>query len=263
MSRILVFDSGFGGLSIVKALRAISDSITIDYAADFDFFPYGDKPDEALALRLPDLLEATYDLAKPDVIVLACNTATTLALEGVRARVPCPVVGTVPAIKPAAQLTKTGVIGLLATPATIGRVYTDGLIEAFAADLKIIKVGSSALVRLAEDYLMGQTIDKGIVWAEQRPFFTPTPRADTIVLGCTHFPHITSQLAEAAREKGHAPTYIDPSHAIAKQTLTLLPSLPQPPKKTATTYATARLSTGQKTVFRRFGYDAFRPIPLI
>ncbi|MAB09821.1 MAG: glutamate racemase, partial [Hyphomonas sp.] len=116
--RVLVFDSGVGGLTVAEEIRALGPVLGVHYAADSGFFPYGDKSDEALRERLPKVAKALCDRVRPDVFVIACNTASTLALQDVRAALDIPVVGTVPAIKPAAQLTRTGTIGLLATPGT-------------------------------------------------------------------------------------------------------------------------------------------------
>ncbi len=130
MTRALVFDSGVGGLTIADELRKAAPEWIVDYAADSGFFPYGVKTDEELRARLPQLCAALVGVAKPDVLVIACNTASTLSLADIRAKVSVPVVGTVPAIKPAAEQTKTGVIGILATPGTVRRAYLDDLEEA-------------------------------------------------------------------------------------------------------------------------------------
>ena len=121
MTRALVFDSGVGGLTIADELRKAAPDWIVDYAADSGFFPYGVKTDDELRERLPRLCATLVDVAKPDVLVIACNTASTLSLDDIRARVNVPVVGTVPAIKPAAEQTRTGVIGILATPGTVRR----------------------------------------------------------------------------------------------------------------------------------------------
>src|SRR5690606_18425462 len=138
MTRALVFDSGVGGLTIAAELRRAAPDWVVDYAADSGFFPYGIKTDEELRGRLPGLCAALVERAKPDVLVLACNTASTLSLADIRARVSVPVVGTVPAIKPAAEQTKTGVVGLLATPGTVRRAYLDDLERQFAAGKTVI-----------------------------------------------------------------------------------------------------------------------------
>ncbi|HRE45799.1 MAG TPA: aspartate/glutamate racemase family protein, partial [Terricaulis sp.] len=134
MKRVLVFDSGVGGLSVLDALAASGAGYELDYAADNAWLPYGLKSDAQLRARVPALLASLAEQWAPDLIVIACNTASTIALDAVRAAVDVPVVGVVPPVKPAAAQSKTGVIGLLATPATVRRTYTDDLIAQFAAD---------------------------------------------------------------------------------------------------------------------------------
>ena len=217
----LVFDSGVGGLTVAREVLAMAPDVAVDYAADTGFFPYGDKSDAELQARLPKVASALYAAIRPDVFVIACNTASTLALEEVRAALPCPVVGTVPAIKPGAEASQSGVIGLLATPGTIGRAYTDQLIADFASDTQIIKHGSVALVKLAEAVAAGEFPDLEEFSKAQRALFEAPggDKMDTIVLACTHFPLVRNELiASAPREI----CYIDSGAAIARQTLRLL-----------------------------------------
>ncbi|MCL4159991.1 UNVERIFIED_CONTAM: hypothetical protein GTU68_057824, partial [Idotea baltica] len=153
--RVLVFDSGVGGLTVADEIRALGPSLGVHYAADSAFFPYGDKSDAALRARLPVVAKALCDVVKPDVFVIACNTASTLGLPEVRAVLDIPVVGTVPAIKPAVAHSRTHTIGLLATPGTLNRAYTAALIEEFASQTRVIQHGSIELVRLAEAHARG------------------------------------------------------------------------------------------------------------
>ena len=150
-----------GGLTGAREIRAIASDLSVDYAADTGFFPYGDKSDDALRDRLPRVAAALCDAANPDVFVIACNTASTLALDEVRAVLAIPVVGTVPAIKPAASQTRTGTIGLLATPGTVGRAYTAKLIDDFASEVRVIMHGSVELVRMAERIAAGEAVSLG------------------------------------------------------------------------------------------------------
>ena len=138
---VLVFDSGMGGLTVARELQALAPTLAVNYAADSGFFPYGDKSDADLRARLPLVAKALCQVARPDVFVIACNTASTLALEEVRDALDIPVVGTVPAIKPAAVITRSGTIGLLATPGTVKRDYTANLIEDFASEARVIMLG--------------------------------------------------------------------------------------------------------------------------
>src|SRR5262245_55644790 len=160
MQRIAIFDSGVGGLSVFDAIAAAGLAVEVDYAADNAWLPYGDKPDDALRERVPRLLAALEAARKPDLIVMACNPASTIALDASRAALKIPIVGVVPPIKPAAALTRSGVIGLLATPATVARSYTDDLIARFGADARVIRYGSKRLVEAAERKLAGLTIDR-------------------------------------------------------------------------------------------------------
>ncbi len=221
--RVLVFDSGVGGLTVAGEIRALAPRLSVHYAADTGFFPYGDKSDEALRNRLPRVAKALVEAARPDVFVIACNTASTLALDEVRAVLDIPVVGTVPAIKPAARLTETGSIGLLATPGTIRRAYTARLIEQFAADKRVILHGSLELVRLAEAHARGDDVPTEAFAAAQAPLFASPGGAaiDTVVLACTHFPLVRGQLIATAP---HAVSYIDSGAAIARQTIRVMPA---------------------------------------
>lgn len=219
--RVLVFDSGMGGLTVAREISARAPGIAVDYAADTGFFPYGDKSDAALRERLPEIAQRLVDAARPDVFVIACNTASTLALDEVRARLSIPVIGTVPAIKPAAEQSRTGTIGLLATPGTIRRPYTAGLIRDFAGGVNVILHGSIELVRLAEAHAAGEPHDAAGFVTAQKPLFEAPggENIDTIVLACTHFPLVRDQLAASAP---HAVSYIDSGAAIARQTLRVL-----------------------------------------
>jgi glutamate racemase len=249
-----------GGLTVAKEIRALAPEISVDYAADTGFFPYGDKSDEALRTRLPDVAAALVETVRPDVFVIACNTASTLALEEVRKRLTIPVVGTVPAIKPAAAESRTGVIGLLATPGTIRRAYTARLIDEFASDVTVILHGSVELVRLAEAFAAGERYDLSGFAAAQTPIFEAPAgdRVDTIVLACTHFPLVRDELSAAAPRPVR---YIDSGAAIARQTLRVLSEQANGTARTATKGGRLFLTDGPARherlvkVCARFGYD--------
>lgn len=221
--RVLVFDSGVGGLTIAEELRTLGPQLDLHYAADSGFFPYGDKSDDELRKRLPKVAKVLCEKVKPDVFVIACNTASTLALQEVRDCLDIAVVGTVPAIKPAASLTQTGVIGLLATPGTIRRSYTADLIDAFARRHTVIPHGSIDLVQLAEIHAAGGHVPLSAFAEVQRPLFEAEKghQMDTIVLACTHFPLVRSQLIASAPRPV---SYIDSGAAIARQTIRVLPA---------------------------------------
>lgn len=219
--RVLVFDSGMGGLTVAREIEALAPDVIVDYAADSGFFPYGDKSDGALRARLPMVAKALVEAARPDVFVIACNTASTLALEAVRDVLSIPVVGTVPAVKPAAAQSQTGIIGLLATPGTIKRAYTAKLIEDFASTAQVILHGSIDLVHLAEKQAAGGAVSLDAFRRALAPLFEAPggDRIDTIVLACTHFPLIRGELAAVVP---HPVTFIDSGEAIARQTLRVL-----------------------------------------
>lgn len=214
--RVLVFDSGVGGLSVLDAIAAAGLALELDYVADNAWLPYGLKSDADLRTRVPALLTALAAQWSPDVIVIACNTASTIALDAVRGALAVPVVGVVPPIKPAAALTQTGVIGLLATPATVRRAYTDDLISQFAADKRVIRFGSSALVAAAERKLRGETVDNAAITEAIDGLFGVSGGAemDVVALACTHFPLLRAELEVAAPRPC---VWLDSGEAIARR----------------------------------------------
>ncbi len=219
---ILVFDSGVGGLSIVQALRERMPSLPLIYACDNAAFPYGQKSEAWLKQRVQNVISGLVKEIQPSLIVLACNTASTLTLPELRQNFNLPIVGVVPAIKPAALMTRSGQIGLLATCGTVNRPYTQQLIDEFAADCNIIKVGSNQLVEIAETYLAGGKVSDQDLLKILQPLLAE-PRLDTVILGCTHFPLLQAQLARVAEQAGAAPwQWIDSGAAIARRVVQLL-----------------------------------------
>ena len=194
-SPILFFDSGVGGLSVLGPTRALLPSAPIVYAADSAAFPYGTKTEAELAARVPALLGRLVERYHPRLAVIACNTASTIALDHVRAALEIPVVGTVPAIKPAAEHSGTRVIGVLGTPATVRQPYVDDLAARFAADCTVLRHGSAELVALAEKKLAGESVDPAAIAAAVLPL--TGQNMDTAVLACTHFPLLAEELADA------------------------------------------------------------------
>ena len=221
VKRVLVFDSGVGGLSVFDAIAASGLALELDYVADNAWLPYGLKSDADLRARVPALLHSMTQQWSPDLVVVACNTASTIALDAVRAALTVPVVGVVPPIKPAASLTRTGVIGLLATPATVRRAYTNDLITQFAADKRVVRFGSSALVDIAERKLRGEAVDSSALAAEMRGLFAAPGgnEIDVVALACTHFPLIAGELAATAPR---ACVWLDSGEAIARRVGNLL-----------------------------------------
>ena len=260
MTCALVFDSGVGGLTIADELRKAAPDWVVDYAADSGFFPYGVKTDEELRARLPQLCATLVDVAKPDVLVIACNTASTLSLADIRAKVSVPVIGTVPAIKPAAEQTKTGVIGILATPGTVRRAYLDDLEKQFATDKIVIRRGSAGLVDIAERAARGQDVDQEQVAYAVKPLFDPPdgPRIDVVVLACTHFPLIRDALVTACP---NGVRLIDTGEAVARQAIRVAPNTPRPARE-AVAYVTggAANRAAMAPAFARFGYATIEVI---
>lgn len=262
MTRALVFDSGVGGLTIADEIRRAAPGWTVDYAADSGFFPYGVKTDEELRGRLPGLCAALVGIAKPDVLVIACNTASTLSLADIRARVSVPVVGTVPAIKPAAEQTKTGVIGMLATPGTVRRAYLDDLERQYAKGKKVIRRGTAGLVDIAERAVRGQPIDQEQVAYAVKPLFDPPdgPNIDVVVLACTHFPLIRDAIQQACPP---GVKLIDTGEAVARQALRVAPA-GEASNLPAAAYVTggAANRAAMAPALRRFGYHTIDVVDL-
>ena len=194
---LLFFDSGVGGLSVLGPTRQLLPNAPIVYAADSAAFPYGTRTEAELASRIPALLGRLVERFRPRLAVIACNTASTIALDHVRAALDIPVVGTVPAIKPAAELSKSRVIGVLGTEATVRQPYVDDLAARFAADCTVIRHGSPELVELAEAKLAGQEVALEAVRDAIAPMIEQ-PRGnemDVMVLACTHFPLLSEDIA--------------------------------------------------------------------
>ncbi len=215
--RILVFDSGVGGLSIAQCIHRALPSVRQVYLADNACFPYGDQAEELVTARCLQLIEASLKVYPSQLIVVACNTASTVVLPHLRANTHLPVVGVVPAIKPAAAVSENRRIGLLATPATIRRPYLDRLVDEFAADCQLHRIGHPTLVRWIEHWVAGQALPE----AELAEVLTPfrDARVDTVVLGCTHYPLIGQQLRGLLPGVQH---WVDSGEAIARRTADLL-----------------------------------------
>lgn len=217
---ILVFDSGVGGLSICQSLRKAGIRLPLLYVADTAWFPYGLREEVDLLQRVQQLMEPLLRQHRPSLVILACNTLSTFALPALRAQFDVPFVGVVPAIKPAAQQTRSGVIGLLATPATVKRAYTDQLIAEFAPQCEVIRIGSNELVLAAERYFNAGQIDLAAIEHAIAPLIQAKQQKglDTIVLGCTHFPLLVTQLDQLLP----GVRWIDSGEAIARRVKELL-----------------------------------------
>ena len=218
---ILLLDSGVGGLSVLRAITGLLPHAPIVYCADSAGFPYGVKQEAEVSARVAGLLGRLTERLRPSLVVIACNTASTIALQYVRPVLGVAVVGTVPAIKPAALGTKTGVIGVLGTEATVRQPYVDELSRRFAGDCMVLRHGSAALVRAAEAKLRGEAVDAGLYRAALDGLLSQPggERLDMVVLACTHFPLVQDELAAAAPRPL---SFIDGADGIARRCRQLL-----------------------------------------
>ena len=213
---ILIFDSGVGGLTVLDAARVLLPQAPVIYAADNAGLPYGTKTEAQIAARVAGLLGRMTERFRPRLVCIACNTASTIALGMVREVLEVPIVGTVPAIKPAAALTRTGVIGLLGTEATIRQGYVDRLEAEFAADKILLRHAAPELVAAAEARLRGEPVDPA-VFVRAAQGLTDQPggaRIDTVVLACTHFPLLQPELTAAF---GPGVRFVDGADGIARR----------------------------------------------
>lgn len=213
---ILLFDSGVGGLSVLTEVRQLLPRAPVIYAADNAGLPYGGKTEAEIAARVCGLLGRMAERFQPRLICIACNTASTIALGMVRDVLQIPIVGTVPAIKPAAAATKTGVIGLLGTEATIRQSYVDRLEAEFARDKRLLRFAAPELVGAAEAKLRGQPVDPAVYARAAQGLRSLADGAaiDTLVLACTHFPLIEAELSE---EFGPSVSFVHGAPGIARR----------------------------------------------
>jgi len=218
---ILVFDSGLGGLTVFREIAAARPDARLVYAADDAFFPYGAQDEAKLVARVVALMGELIARATPDLVVIACNTASTLALAELRARFSVPFVGTVPAIKPACAQSRTKRVAVLGTQATVSREYTKALIREFAAGCEVVLVGSPKLASFAEYELAGEPVGDAEIAAEIAPCFVDVngARTDTVVLACTHYPLLLERFQKLAP---WPVDWLDPAPAIARRVADLL-----------------------------------------
>lgn len=216
---VLVFDSGVGGLSVYDEVRQLLPDLHYLYAFDNAGFPYGEKTETFIVERVVAIVDAITRRHPISLVIIACNTASTVTLPALRERFAFPVVGVVPAIKPAARLTRNGVVGLLATRATVRRSYTHELVSQFAKTCKIEMLGSAELVELAEAKLHGEEVSIDEIRRIVQPWLRMAEPPDTVVLGCTHFPLLRDELQQILPE---GTRLIDSGAAIARRTAWLL-----------------------------------------
>jgi glutamate racemase len=229
---LLFFDSGIGGLSVLKAVQAALPNAPIVYAADYAAMPYGDKSEAEIAARVPALLGRLVERYKPRLVTIACNTACTIALAHVRAALDLPIVGTVPAVKPAALATRSGVFGLLGTAATVRQPYVDRMEAEFASDKLLLRHAAPELVLAAEAKMRGETNDPQIFVNAMRGLTGQIcgDEIDVVILGCTHFPLLINELTDAAPAEMQ---FVDGSAGITRRIVHLTdgqswPTAPRP-----------------------------------
>ena len=217
---ILVFDSGLGGLTVLREIVAMRPDADVVYVADDAFFPYGGHPEEKVVARVVPLVGELIARHRPDIVVIACNTISTVALPQLRAAHSVPFVGTVPGIKPACAMSQTRRVSVLGTKGTVAREYTQKLIADFSDGCEVTLVGSGRLAPLAEAAMRGEAVDDDAIAAEIAGcFMDGVARTDTVVLACTHFPLLTRGRARLAR--GPAPG-LDPARAFARRVADLV-----------------------------------------
>lgn len=217
---ILVFDSGLGGLTVHREVVAARPHAAFVYVADDAAFPYGALTEDTLVARVTGLFAELIEMHRPDIIVIACNTASTIALPELRRRFQVPFVGTVPAIKPACASSVTRRVSVLGTEATVAREYTRTLIRDYAQDCEVTLVGSNKLAAYAEAEVGGTPATDEALFAEIAPCFRDDGRrTDTVVLACTHYPLLIGRLQQLSPWPVN---FIDPAPAIARRVVDLL-----------------------------------------
>jgi glutamate racemase len=257
---IIVFDSGLGGLTVHREVAKARPDARFIYIADDAFFPYGRQDESRLVNRVLQVFDELIAAHRPDLVVVACNTASTLVLPQLRARFGVPFVGTVPAIKPACAASRSRLVSVLGTEATVQREYTRTLIRDFANGCAITLVGSPRLAELAEAALQSETVADSDIAREIAPCFVEASgaRTDTVVLACTHYPLLLEQINRLASWRV---TFLDPAPAIARRAAELLAAaFPAPATKPEHQAATQMIFTsgrpptpGLKKALARFG----------
>jgi glutamate racemase len=251
--KILMFDSGLGGLTVFREVAVARPGADYIYVADDAAFPYGAIAEHALVARVVALMGELIEAHHPDLIVIPCNTASTIVLPDLRKTYAVPFVGTVPAIKPACAASITRRVSVLGTEATVAREYTRALIRDYAGDCKVTLVGSKNLAGYAEDDLAGAKIDDIAIREEIAPAFVDDgSRTDTIVLACTHYPLLIERLRKLAPWPVN---FIDPAPAIARRVVDLLGPTP-PLAGHGTTRAVFTSGRARAAVLDRFGIRA-------
>jgi glutamate racemase len=252
---ILVFDSGLGGLTVFREVAKARPDARYLYVADDAFFPYGGQGEPELVARVGDLIGELIEAHRPDLIIIACNTASTLVLPHLRTRFRVSFVGTVPAIKPACAVSRTKRVAVLGTQATVSREYTRALIRDFANGSDVALVGSARLAGIAEEELNGAPVADDLIAREITPCFIDAGgrRTDTIVLACTHYPLLLDRFE---RLSPWPVTFVDPAPAIARRVADLLggAASAEPPSAARIVFTSGRApSAALGAALARFG----------
>jgi glutamate racemase len=255
---ILVFDSGLGGLTVFREVAKARPDADYVYVADDAFFPYGGHGEDELVVRVGALMGELIAAHRPDLVVIACNTASTLVLPHLRTRFSVPFVGTVPAIKPACAASRTKRVAVLGTEATVSREYTRALIRDFANGSDVVLVGSGRLARFAEDELNGAPVADELIAREIAPCFVEAAgrRTDAVVLACTHYPLLLDRFERLAP---WPVTFVDPAPAIARRVVGLIGSAAsaEAPSPARIAFTSGRVpSAALTTALARFGIAA-------
>jgi glutamate racemase len=250
--KVLLFDSGLGGLTVYCELAAARPQADYVYVADDAAFPYGRLDDQVLVARVVALMGELIDAHRPDLVVIPCNTASTIALPDLRKKFTVPFVGTVPAIKPACAASVTRRVSVLGTEATVAREYTKALIRDYAQGCQVKLVGSRHLASYAEAELAGAPVSDAQILVEFKPCFEDDgPRTDTVVLACTHYPLLLDRFRALSPWQVN---FVDPAPAIARRAITLLGPARVAGKGTAYGIFTSGRVPG--AVLARFGIGA-------
>ncbi|MDP3308773.1 glutamate racemase [Methylotenera sp.] len=208
---VAVFDSGVGGISVLKHIYALLPHEQLLYVADSKYAPYGNKTPEEIQARCFEI--ADFLIAKEaKALVVACNTATAAAIDALRDKYTLPIIGMEPAVKPAAEASKNGIIGVLATTGTLKSAQFAGLLESYGRNVKVVTQACVGLVECIERGELNTVSTRSLIQQYCAPLLAEG--ADTIVLGCTHYPFVREVIREIVGEKI---SLIDTGAAVAKQ----------------------------------------------
>lgn len=242
--KVAIIDSGAGGLSIARALVSRSLDLDLVYVADKAFFPYGVLDDKLLLERLIYIVEKLHNIEEPDIVIIACNTASTLALKELRSRWDTPFIGVVPAVKPAALHSKSKEIAVIATKATVERDYLSKLIREFAKETKVKVLASQRLVDIAERFIYDTNLDLPELHTELDNLLAGLQNIDTVVLACTHFPILKAQIEEHL--KTVRVNVVDSTEAIVNRLCSLCAGLELNKKQFKNNYSANFYSTNEE-----------------